>query len=270
MQKALSAAMKTEKNTANESGVKHSEKTRTQDKSRWEERHKWAVYEAVQDALDHGDNGDDNLIKIGEIPPHISDISGVTGDFYVYRDHLYENMVDKERAIAEHRKTERHGYKIDFHALGEDRIKDALLSLNKPLFTIAETGKDGNPELSMVLPVNDANGNPLYAVFGLYENRPVNGRHTNKPHIVLTISQREMVNGSNKGLANRGKTTTETITQAALNGRLLDVDIKNRDDYAVTAQTINLGSISQTSLEKNIARFKEQVKTFKEKNRINL
>lgn len=63
MQKALSAAMKTEKNTANESGVKHSEKTRTQDKSRWEERHKWAVYEAVQDALDHGDNGDDNLIK---------------------------------------------------------------------------------------------------------------------------------------------------------------------------------------------------------------
>ena len=40
------------------------------------------------------------------------------------------------------------------------------------------------------------------------------------------------------------------------------MDIKNRDDYAVTTQPYILGSISQTSLDKYIAQFKNFVKEF--------
>lgn len=250
-----------EKNTT-EGGVKYSERTRTDDKIRWAERHEWVIYDAVQNALDHGDTGDDNLIEIGEMPPHIAELSGVKGIFYVYRDHLYENMVSIDRALSEHRKTERYGKKIDFHNLGAERINSALLSLNAPLFTIAETGRDGNPELSMVLPVNDENGNPLYAVFGLFENRKINGGYSTRPHIVLTISQREMWNKNLSASEGRGMTTENAIEKAKKDGRLLDVDIKNRDDYAVTAQTSNLGGISQASLNANVSRFKEKVKGF--------
>ena len=252
----------TERKTASPS-LKFSVETRTNDKTQWEARHEWAVYAAVADALDHADGRHDNLIEVGEMPPHIKEISGVDGKFYVYRDHLYENIVSKKKSIEDRRESERH-----FHDLGEERVAKAILSLNKPLFTVAEVGKEGNPELSMVLPVNDDNGDPLYAVFSLYKNKPINGAHTKLPHIVLTISPRVFRQGNVNPAVDRKPSTEEVIKEAIKKGTLLDVDIKNRDDYAVTAQHYSLGSVSQTSLKENIARFKEKVNSFRQKNKI--
>ena len=66
----------------------------------------------------------------------------------------------------------------------------------------------------------------------------------------------------------RKPTSEEVIRNAIKKGTLLDVDIKNRDDYAVTAQHSTLGSIPQASLDKNVAHFKEIVKDYKAKNKI--
>ena len=54
---------------------------------------------------------DDNLILMSKMPRFVEEKLGIAGDFYVYRDHLYENTVSKERAIEEGRPTKR-GKKI--------------------------------------------------------------------------------------------------------------------------------------------------------------
>ncbi len=240
-----------------------SDKAQSGDKSRWKERHEWKIKDAVTDAVDHGDAyNNDNLIEVGEIPPHITEMTGVTGQFYVYRDHLYENIASEEQAIREHRKTMRKGKKIHFHSLGEERVTEALQSLNAPLITIGEMGTDGNPQLWMMLPVDDAEGKPIYAAFGLYENLRINGKYTTKPHVVLTISPIS----TGKTDVNRGRSVDLIIQNAVKKGTILD--IKNRDDHAVTAQPYTLGGVSQSSLGKNISRFKQFVNEFKERNKI--
>jgi hypothetical protein len=137
---------------------------------------KIAISTALYDALDHKDMGDDNLILMSKMPRIIEDKLGITGDFYVYRDHLYENTVSKERAIEEGRPTKRGKKDIHFHDLGEERMIEAIMSINDPVMMIEDKTPDGNPAVFMVLNVLDDDGAPLYASLSFYADRKINGR----------------------------------------------------------------------------------------------
>ena len=43
-----------------------------------------------------------------------------------------------------------------------------------------------------------------------------------------------------------------------------------RDDLSVIADTVGIGNITETSLKENVARFRKEIKGFKEKNKIEL
>ncbi|MBR0443167.1 MAG: hypothetical protein IIX15_02385, partial [Clostridia bacterium] len=104
-----------------------------------------AVTIALWEAMDHHDAGRDNLILVSKMPQYIVDLLGIEGDFYIYRNHAYENMVSREDAVADGRPVTRHGNDIHFHDLGIEKMTEAILSIEHPTLTIAERGKDGNP-----------------------------------------------------------------------------------------------------------------------------
>ena len=56
--------------------------------------------------------------------------------------------------------------------------------------TIATKTKDGNPAVIMLLPVKGSNGAPLYGVLSFYSNKAINGDMSRRPHVVLTIAER--------------------------------------------------------------------------------
>lgn len=223
-----------------------------------------AASTALYDALDHGDAGDDNLILMSKMPRFVEEKLGITGDFYVYRDHLYENTVSKERAIEEGRPTTRGKKDIHFHNLGEERMIEAIMSINDPIMMIEDKTPDGNPAVFMVLNVLDDDGTPLYASLSFYADRTINGRFEKRPHIVLTISPRPFWSqgGSRDGYA-------ELIAKAVEEKRILSYDKEKGSVLSVIAQHARLGNITEASLNDSISRFKRFVNDFKQKNKIN-
>lgn len=211
---------------------------------------------ALYDALDHKDEGDDNLIRVSWLPSHITDLLGIQGEFYIYRNHAYENMVSKETAQDEGRYNENAHY----HDLGVEQMTDALVSMNDPIMTIATSSKSGNPTIIMLLPIYGKNKAPLYAVMGFYENKKINGEFTKKPHIVLTIAERNY-------FESRGRTGIDDIVKSAVNQkRVLYYDKKKREYLSVIAKSAGLGDITEASLNESITRFKKEIKEFEEKN----
>ena len=63
----------------------------------------WEVQTALYDALDHADTGFDNLIRVGQMPHYITNLLGIEGDFFIYRNHAYENMVSQKQALQDGR-----------------------------------------------------------------------------------------------------------------------------------------------------------------------
>ena len=223
----------------------------------------WDVSDALDDALDHADLGEDNLIKIGNMPNFITDLIGIEGEFYIYRNHAYENMVSKKDAEKAHRPTVRGGNEIHFHNLGKDRMTEAILSLETPIMTIEDSNEFGNPEIVMILPVRGSNDAPLYAAMSFYADVKINGKFTRKPHVVLTISERgfEAEDGYDGYL--------EVINKAIQSGKVLSYDKEKMRDYlTVIANHTRVGDISSKSLADNIARFRKFVNDFREKNNI--
>ena len=223
----------------------------------------WDVNDALDDALDHGDQHNDNLIKVGNMPNFITDLIGIGGDFYIYRNHAYENMVSKKDAEKAHRPTVRGGKEIHFHNLGKKRMTDAILSLENPIMTIEDSDEFGNPEIVMILPVRGSNDAPLYAAMSFYADVKINGKFTRKPHVVLTISERgfEAEDGYDGYL--------EVINNAVRNGKVLSYDKEKMRDYlSVIANHTRVGNITSKSLADNIARFRKFVNEFREKNHI--
>lgn len=53
------------------------------------------------------------------------DLSGIDGDFYVYRNHLYENIKTVKEAKAE----DRYNSNKHYHGLGEAKVINALMGL---------------------------------------------------------------------------------------------------------------------------------------------
>ena len=218
----------------------------------------WAVEVALYDALEHKDMGDDNLIKVGNMPRYVVDKIGIEGDFYIYRNHAYENMVSAEQAKTD----TRFSAKAHYHDLGIEKMTDAIMALETPIMTIATKTKDGNPAVIMILPVEGKNKAPLYAVLSFYSDRKINGDYSRKPHIVLTVSEREYFgNGSNRGYA-------EIIKQAVEEGRVIDFDKKMRDSLSVIANQARVGDITDASLNANLSHFRKEIKSFREKNNI--
>ena len=84
------------------------------------ERNEYEVIGALWVAMDHGDSGWDNRIRAGKIPKYVTNLLGVTGDFYIYRNHAYENMGSEKDAVAAGRPITRGRNKIHFHNLGID------------------------------------------------------------------------------------------------------------------------------------------------------
>lgn len=76
-------------------------------------------------------------------------------------------------------KTEKGRRNQHFHGLGEDTMVQAVLALEHPLITIADKGTDGNPALSMLLPVFDGQDHPIHAVVSFYADEKINGSYKN-------------------------------------------------------------------------------------------
>ena len=243
-------------NTATEGGVQmmnYSEKQTLQE---------YEAQTAVYDALDHADAGDDNLIKVSRMPKFIRDLSGIDGDFYVYRDHLYEDIKTEKEAREEGRFKKRGNY----HGIGEEKAVQAIMSLENPAITINDTIGRGNPEIVMVLPVIGNKGTPLIAAFGFYKDQPINGKMNRKPHIVMSIYEKlEDYNG--RGAAKKDLATL--IDSAIDEGRILSYDKEISDGLPVTAQRPRLGSITASSLENNVSQFRNSVNEFKKDHKIN-
>ena len=244
------------RNTATEGGVQmmnYSEKQTLQE---------YEAQTAVYDALDHADAGDDNLIKVSRMPKFIRDLSGIDGDFYVYRDHLYEDIKTEKEAREEGRFKKRGNY----HGIGEEKAVQAIMSLENPAITINDTIGRGNPEIVMVLPVIGNKGTPLIAAFGFYKDQPINGKMNRKPHIVMSIYEKlEDYNG--RGAAKKDLATL--IDSAIDEGRILSYDKEISDGLPVTAQRPRLGSITASSLENNVSQFRNSVNEFKKDHKIN-
>lgn len=222
----------------------------------------YEVETALYDALDHADAGYDNVIKVGRMPQFVRELTGIDGDFYIYRNHMYSNIKTKKEARAEGRYNKGEHY----HGVGMERMTDAIMAIETPVLTINDTKKNGNPEITMVLPVMGASGTPLYAALGFYTPRHINGSMERRPHIILSIY--EKLGGVVEG-GREYRDLGTVIDEAVKKNRVLSYDKKMRGVLPVTAQHQTLGSITDTSLKENIAQFQKEVNNFKQKNKIN-
>lgn len=217
---------------------------------------------AVRDAMDHADGGYDNLIKVGRMPKFLRNLIGIDGDLYVYRDHLYEDIVTEKQAREDNRYHKRGHY----HGIGEAAATQAITALENPALTVNDTREGENPNLVMVLPVLGPEGTPLVAAVGLYENEPINGKFSIKPHITLSIYEKlegvkNEKGGTYKGLA-------AFIDDAVDGGKVISYDKNMSDDLPVIAQRSRLGNVTASSLNKNLTQFQKEVKDYRAKNKI--
>lgn len=249
----------TQKNTA-ESGVKYSKKARKASMGHTTAAYnQWDVETALWDALDHADKGQDNLIRVGNMPHFVVNTLGIDGDFYIYRNHAYENMVSEKQAYDEGR----YSAKSHYHDIGLDKMVEAIMSLENPVLTVATKTKDGNPAVIMVLPVMGKNKAPLYAMLIFYSNRDINGSYVRKPHVVLTVAERDYrESGGRVGLL-------DIVENAVKDRRVISFDKEKRDYLSVNTKATSLGIITEKSLEDNLAHYRKEIKAFKEKNKIN-
>lgn len=218
------------------------------------------VYAALYDILSHKDEGDDNLVRMGEIPRYFTRLLGMQGEFYLYRNHAYENMVSEEQAKEEGRYT---GKGQHFHQIGLEKMHGALMGLEHPIMTIATQTSEGNPAVIMLLDEKGNNGAPLYAVFSFYAKRAINGNWSRRPHIVLSVYERDYFGtDARPGLM-------ESVRNAVEQGRVLDFDTTKRESLSVIAKQARLGNITADSLAKSIAQFKKEINRFREENKIN-
>lgn len=218
------------------------------------------VYAALYDILSHKDEGDDNLVRMGEIPRYFTRLLGMQGEFYLYRNHAYENMVSEEQAKEEGRYT---GKGQHFHQIGLEKMHGALMGLEHPIMTIATQTSEGNPAVIMLLDEKGNNGAPLYAVFSFYAKRAINGDWSRRPHIVLSVYERDYFGtDARPGLM-------ESVRNAVEQGRVLDFDTTKRESLSVIAKQARLGNITADSLAKSIAQFKKEINRFREENKIN-
>ena len=259
----LTAAVEKEiKLFAEENGIPYGNAEATTDagKTKYSLR-EYEVEAALYDALDHADTGYDNVIKVGQMPQFVRELTGIDGDFYIYRNHMYSNIKTEKEAKAEGRYKKGEHY----HGVGLERMTDAIMAIENPVLTINDTRTKGNPEITMVLPVTGENGTPLYAALGFYTPQNINGSMTRRPHIVLSIYERleGMIEGGKEY-----KDLATVIDEAAKENRVLSYDKEMRDVLPVTAQLSTLGSITETSLKQNVSQFRKEVKSFKEKNKI--
>lgn len=221
-----------------------------------------AVSTALYDALSEKATRQNQLIPVSVMPRYISEKLGISGDIYIQRDHAYENMVSKEQAIQDGRPTQRKGEDVHFHDLGVEKMTRAIMSINEPTMTIATKTKDGNPAVIMMLPEYGSNDAPLYAVLSFYSSKSLNGDFSVRPHVVLTIAERNFFeDGGRVGW-------DEVIYNAINDGRVLDFNKKERQNLTVIAQPAGLGNITDASLKKNLAQFQKEVKRFRESNNI--
>ena len=218
------------------------------------------VYAALYDILSHKDEGYDNLVRMGEIPRYFTRLLGMQGEFYLYRNHAYENMVSEEQAKEEGRYT---GKGQHFHQIGLEKMHGALMGLEHPIMTIATQTSEGNPAVIMLLDEKGNNGAPLYAVFSFYAKRAINGDWSRRPHIVLSVYERDYFGtDARPGLM-------ESVRNAVEQGRVLDFDTTKRESLSVIAKQARLGNITADSLAKSIAQFKKEINRFREENKIN-
>lgn len=60
----------------------------------------------------------------------------------------------------------------------------------------------------------------------------------------------------------------DVVKSAISDGRVLGFDKKRREDLSVIAKSAGLGNITEASLEKSVAQFRQFINGFREKNRI--
>ncbi len=198
-------------------------------------------------ALDHKDAGDDNLVLVGRMPKFVRDLTQLDGDFYIYRDHTYENIKTEKEAKEEGRFSPGK----DYHGVGEADYVQAVMDIERPVITINDTKDGSNPEIVMVLPTVGRYGTPLTATIGLYKDRPINGVWQKKPHITLSVYER--LEGQKNRSGSYYPSLSEIVNDAVKNERVVSFDKEMSDGLPVIAEISSLGNITASSLNSNVA-----------------
>lgn len=119
----------------------------------------------------------------------------------------------------------------------------------------------------MVLPVVGRMGTPLVAAVGFYQNEPINGKRTRRPHITLSIY--EKLEGVQNRKGGTYKSLAEFVDEAVTNGRVISYNKEMSADLPVIAQRSRLGNVTESSLKNNLSQFRSNVNSFKKQNKIN-
>lgn len=243
-----------QKNTASEGGVKYA-----YNKPAYE---RWEVEAALDDVWREKGTRNNNIVKIAALPSYVTNLIGIKGDMYIHRDHAYENMATEEEAQQQGRYREGKNY----HGHGPIKMADAIMALENPVMAIAGKGnKYGNPVLTLILEEKGNNGSLLYATLGFYSGEGINGKFNVRPHLVLTIAERDM----QKENTSEGRDSYEEVIRKAVeNGRIIDFDQKKRDLLSVIAKQSRLGNVSANTLNKNLTQFKKEIKDFQTEKKI--
>ena len=177
-----------------------------------------------------------------------------------WRGHLVKsNIREKARVFKEWYDTLGKEFFSEPDSFAKDLYCEYILNY---LDIICEGEGDLSNREIIMLAENGNNESPLYAVLSFYNNTPINGSFAQKPHIVLTVAEKEIT-----GTENRSG-WIETINTAIEENRVLDYNKKERSIPSVIAQHARLGNITEASLDNSLSRFKKKVNVFREKNKI--
>ena len=194
---------------------------------------------------------EDDSVQIGSIPVLYTGLFGVGNlPFVMNIKHAYTNMVTKEDAIAERRYTKKN--KEHYRGMSVDGMSAAIAALQEPIAILDSWRVKNAPSIAVILDV-EGYKNPLYGVIQFYANRREGHSAPHFTHALVTIYDKLNL--------------SETLHDAVENGKVLYV--KKGTSPTGTHVTKAYASLSDDVLTSNLARFNEELKTFRANRGIN-
>lgn len=191
-----------------------------------------------------------DLVEIGNMPTLYRELFDLSGKVYVSNEHLYQNMVSRDTAIAEGRYNEEAS--ADYHELDEAKIINAIEQFQDPIAIMESLKNFREPRLVAILDEKGTDGKNLIAVLELYSKQRPQGVSQKHNHVLITIYEKSSL--------------PDYIEKTADKDRVLYIKEGSRQISQAGLQLA--GEISKETLKKNVSRFNKKVKDFKAENKI--